>query len=351
MKIEIKNLPNSHVEIIGELAWANVEKYHDKVLKSFSETMEVDGFRKGHVPTNIVLEKVPEIAIIQEMAEYAINEAYPNIVKENNIDAIGAPEVFFTKIAKGSDIGYTIKTAVIPNFELPDYKKIIKEVKEKMPKEEKTGVGEAEISNTLHELQNMRAHQNVHKDGGHDEHDHSHAPIEEKDLPELNDEFAKSFGFENLIILKEKIVENLNKEKENKDKEKIRIQLVDALISSTEVGVPDLLIDSELSMVLHRMKHDVMMMGISFEDYLKHQNKTEDDLKKDYRQDARKRVIGKLILEKIGLKENLNADKEKVEIEVRNLTQAYPDADKNRTVIYVEEMLKTEAVLSFLENC
>ena len=116
---EIKKLPKSEVEIIGEIPAGEFEKYRAAAVKTLAEHIEVPGFRKGNAPESAIISKVGEMAILEEMAERAIARAYAEILKEHKIDAIGSPKVSITKIAKGSPLGFTIKTAIIPKQHCP----------------------------------------------------------------------------------------------------------------------------------------------------------------------------------------------------------------------------------------
>lgn len=128
MEIEIKKLPQSEIEITGEISAGDFENCREKALKDLSENIQVDGFRPGKVPEKILAEKIGEGAIMERMAEIALQKEYLKIIEEKNIHVIGRPEVVITKMAKGNPLGFKIKTAVMPEIELPDYKKIAKEI-------------------------------------------------------------------------------------------------------------------------------------------------------------------------------------------------------------------------------
>ena len=99
-KIDVKKLPKSEVEIEGEIEADIFETYFNKALKRIGEGVEIDGFRKGKVPENVLLSKIPEAKILGEMAEMALSEYYPKILEENKIDAISRPEISITKLAR-----------------------------------------------------------------------------------------------------------------------------------------------------------------------------------------------------------------------------------------------------------
>ncbi len=139
-QIEIKKLPQSEIEITGEISAGDFENCREKALKELSENVQIDGFRPGKIPEKILIEKIGEQPFLERMAEIALQKEYFKIIEEKNIHAIGRPEVIITKMAKGNPLGFKIKTAVLPEIELPDYKKIAGEImkeKETAAREEK----------------------------------------------------------------------------------------------------------------------------------------------------------------------------------------------------------------------
>ena len=81
LKTKVKKLPKSEVEIEGELEKEAFESYFNKALKKLGEELEVDGFRKGKAPESVLLKHIPEIKILEEMAEMALGEHYGKILE------------------------------------------------------------------------------------------------------------------------------------------------------------------------------------------------------------------------------------------------------------------------------
>ncbi len=138
--IEIKLLPNSEVEIIGEISAEIFMSGRNEALKEFSESVELKGFRKGKIPENILINRVGNDALLEKMAVIALEKEYPKIINEHKIRAIGRPEITLTKLAENNPLGFKIKTSVLPEITLPDYKSIAKKImakKEEVPEENK----------------------------------------------------------------------------------------------------------------------------------------------------------------------------------------------------------------------
>ena len=245
INITVKKLPKSEIEIEGELAADVFETYFNKALKRLGENVEIDGFRKGKVPENVLLSKIPEAQILAEMAEMALMENYPKIIEDEKIEAISRPEIGITKLARNNPLGFKIKTAVIPEMELPDYKKIAKETISDISVGEKdTTVKDEEVENTIMDIRKSRAPkvhmaEHVHKEGEVHTEDEK---MPEPELPEFNDEFVKALGpFENVADFKTKLKDNIKLEKENQLKEKTRLKIVEKIIDETKVDMPEIL--------------------------------------------------------------------------------------------------------------
>lgn len=124
--LEIKLLPNSEVEIIGEISAEIFMSGRKQALKEFSEKVELDGFRKGKIPEDIMIKNLGMEAVLEKMAVIALEKEYPKIIKEHKIKAVGRPEITLTKLAENNPLGFKIKTPVLPEITLPDYKSIAK---------------------------------------------------------------------------------------------------------------------------------------------------------------------------------------------------------------------------------
>jgi trigger factor len=363
MKTTINKLAKSEVEIIGILEVAEFEKYEEKALKRIGERKELQGFRKGKAPVAMVKENTKEMELLEEMAEISLMDNYIKILEENKIDAIGRPQIAITKIAKGSDLEFKIITAVMPEIKLPDYKKIAKEQNGKEEFKKEIIIDEKDVEKVISDLRKMRAEQAKggehagHENMTEEEHNKLHEDdlnkkeIPESEWPEFNDEFAKTFGkFESANELKEKIINNLKTEKLTEQKDKVRLAIVEEIVKQSDMEIPEILIESETDKIMYRLEADITNSGFKMEDYLKQINKSETDLRKDWREDAEKRAKLQMIIHTISEKEKLQATEEEIEKDVTQITEMYKDADPMRAKAYVEQMLENEKVFTFLEK-
>jgi len=370
-KIKINKLPQSEVEIEGEIEAQIFEGYWGKALEILGQNVEIDGFRKGKAPENVLVSKIGEMRILEEMAELALSEHYPKILEEEKIDAIGRPEITITKIARNNPLNFKIKTAVIPEIQLADYKEVAKKILSKITEKEKElNVTEEEIEQTIMDIRKSRAPKkhvtepiepHEHKEG--EEHKHEEAKSSEagspdasteaskEELPEWNDEFVQALGpFQNVADFREKLKENIKLEKENIQKEKTRLKIIEEIIEKSKIDVPELLVNTEVDKILYKMESDIAQMGLKFEDYLKHLNKTTEDLKKDFRSDGEKKAKLSLVLNKIAEVEKIVADEGALEKEIAHILEHYKEADPERVRAHADNVLTNEKVFQFLEN-
>ena len=81
--VTVEKKPGSLVVITGELPFSELEKHRKGALEAVGKEISLDGFRKGHVPEQILIRKVGEMAVLTEMAERALHEHYPQLVTEH----------------------------------------------------------------------------------------------------------------------------------------------------------------------------------------------------------------------------------------------------------------------------
>lgn len=346
--LKINKLPKSIVEIEGEIDAEVFESFYDKAFKNIAEHIELDGFRKGKVPENILLSKIPESSILEEMAQLAISSEYPKIIEQVELDVISQPNLNITKLARKNPLGFKITATIMPDIKLGDYKKTSKEINSE--KEEEIVVTDEEVENTILDIRRSRAPK-VDITKMTEEEVKKLEENKDSNLPEWNDEFIQAMGpFENIADFTEKLKENLKLEKTNQAREKKRLKLVEKIIEDTEVEVPEILTNMETDKILARMESDIASMGMKFEDYLKHLNKSIEDLRTEFAKDGEKKAKLGLILNQIAKVENIVADELEVENEVNHIMEHYKDADKDQVRIYAINVLTNEKIFQFLEG-
>jgi FKBP-type peptidyl-prolyl cis-trans isomerase (trigger factor) len=335
----ITELPDAQVSIEGEISWDVLAPYEKKAFDHLAGHLELAGFRKGKIPEDVAKSHIPEPMLLSDMAELAMQEIYPLIIKDKALDVIGRPELSITKLARNNPMGFSVKATILPEIKLPDYKHIAAGIEESAP----DAVTEGMVEKVVGELQQLRAYGHVHDAG--QEHSHTEA------LPEVTDEFAKSFGeFDSVAQMREKIKENITREKEADAKDKRRIAIMESIIEKTDFPVPAIVLRGEQEKMLAQVEADITRAGFTLDDYLKQSNKTKEGMMDEFKPEAEKRARVQLVLNAISRKEHIVPSDEEVKAETERLMAMYPGADEARTEAYVDMMLTNEKTLALLEN-
>ncbi len=156
MDVKVEKLPDSRVAITVTLPWESWGKHEAHAAEHMAESVNMAGFRKGKVPHAMLEARFGREAILVEAAEHAVHDAYPKALVDAKADAIGRPEISFDSVKADEPLVFTIKTDVLPEIELGDWKNIVKEVNAKESKKE-AGVEAKEVEGEIERLASMRA--------------------------------------------------------------------------------------------------------------------------------------------------------------------------------------------------
>jgi FKBP-type peptidyl-prolyl cis-trans isomerase (trigger factor) len=288
MKTEVKKLSGSQVELKIEVPAEEFQPFREKAVLEIAKNFEKEGFRKGKVPAEIVEKEAGEQNIMAEAGELCIRENYVKAVRENDINAIGQPKIEILKMAPGNPLEFKATVSVMPEIELPDYKKIV-------------------------------------------------SGIEKKEIKVTESEIAK-----------------LKEQKENREKERLREEILGKIGEAANIEIPNALLESEQARMLENLKHQVgQMLGISFEEYLNKVGKNESEVFDSLKLEAEKKVRNSLVLREIAKQEKLEATEEEVKAETEKILKNYPQAsqlDQERLEEYSKEVIMNEKAFQLLES-
>jgi len=182
--------------------------------------------------------------------------------------------------------------------------------------------------------------------------------VQERQTPEINDDFAVSLGkFKNLEELKENIKKGIEHEAQHKIKEEKIGKYFDKIGEKTEVELPEALIVEETEKMLREFEQQTQSMGMNLDQYLTTIKKDKEELKKDWKPQAEKRVISALALAQIVKMKEIEVESSDVE-KAMNKTLAYyknvKDIEKNIDLKslyqYTKNSLENEKVIEMLEK-
>lgn len=414
MDIKITNQTKTEIDLEIMVSAEVFTKFFDKALTSMGKNLELKGFRRGNAPKEVVEEHFQTEKVLLEAADLAVNETYKQAIQEKGIDAIFLPKVEIKKLAKGNEFVYTAKVSILPKIEVPNYKEIASKVKRNEVK-----IEEKEVEQALTYLQKSRAKLVLKeapaqkgdfvqieymltgkpeaepiKDGfilgegrllpGFEEKligmkaddekkgveldsngqkfvvDVKVTAVQDMQLPEINDEFAKSVGqFENLASLKKNIKEGITVEKKQQEIQKMRFETLEAISQKTDIELPLVLIENEQKQMLEGLKQQVAQnLKVEFKDYLEKIKKTEEEIMTSLKTEAEKKIKNFLILKEIGEKEGVNVSDEEVVEEANKTLSTFPSVEEaekqlgniQRFKDYTREVIKNEKIFAILDQ-
>ncbi|GEN45827.1 trigger factor [Alkalibacillus haloalkaliphilus] len=180
--------------------------------------------------------------------------------------------------------------------------------------------------------------------------------VKAKEVPELDDEFAKDVDeeVETLEELKTKTKERLQEQKETEADNQKRETLVEKASENATIDVPDAMVDSELDRMLQEFEQRLQMQGMTLDMYYQFSGQSEDDLKEQMKEDAGKRVRTNLTLEAISAQEGLEVTEQDVEDQLQEMAAMYQtDAEQLKQMLggntdALNEDLKLKKAIDFL---
>ena len=182
--------------------------------------------------------------------------------------------------------------------------------------------------------------------------------VQERQVPELNDEFAISLGkFKSLEEFKSSVVDGIKQEKELMDKQRLRIELIEQVADNSKIEVPQKLVDLELENMINEFKLSITQFGLEFETYLTQIKSTLDELKNSWKAQAEKRAKIGLCIKAIADKEGIVPTTQEIEEKMNQELMRYPDIEKVKKDIdlvalkeYTEGVIINEKVFELIER-
>ncbi len=427
MDVKINKKSETKRELQVTIPKEEMTPYLQKAAQKMEGEMNIKGFRPGKAPLDVIENTVGKEKLYEEAAKEAIQETYPQIIKEKELFALSSPQVEITNCVPENEVTYKATVYIMPEIKLPDYQKIAKNIAQK--EERKVEANEKEVEEMIERARGNKAKmQKVEREAqegdsviinfkgvfeGKDDKkveeknfqitlgggemsviegfednikgmksgekksfsvdipknkekgefsgqkinfDIEMVSVMERDLPEINDDFAKSFpGIEDLNQLKEKIREGMEKEKKAKEKERVKMKVLEGIKEEVSFEVPEILIEKELDNMLNNIKNQLANNNSSFEDYLKEIKKTEEDLRKEWRKKAEENVSYALLLHKISENEKIEVSSEEIENEIdRHFSSTGRNKEEEneenlqRMRSYIHDSIKNQKVFQVL---
>ena len=164
--------------------------------------------------------------------------------------------------------------------------------------------------------------------------------IEAKELPELDDDFAKDVSeFDTLAEYKEDVKKNLTEKKAEDARRAKEDAAVDKVIENAQMDIPEAMIETQTRQMLDDFARRMQSQGLSMEQYFQFTGQSVDKMMEDMKPQALKRIQTRLVLEKIAEVENIQPTEDEVNEEISKMAEMYKmEADKLKDLIGENEM-------------
>ena len=421
MTSSIKKLNTSEIELTVELSATDLKRFVDSAEREIGISLDVKGFRKGKVPKDFIKQHVDPKTILDSAMDLALRGSLAMSIKEQDMDVLNVSNLNI-KENTANKLLYSVLLTLFPDITLADLNFKVKKREVSVEDKEieqtletiktsranlvpKNGVAEngdrvevdfevksdgQTIEGGVSKNHPLILGKNTFIPGFEDNlvgmatgeeknfsvvapKDYFHKPVAGKkldihvkvqdvkkiELPEFTDEFIKSLGrFENLNQLSENIKQGLIEEKKAKESQRVRLEILNTLISKSDIKVPEHMTDKQLEDMIDGFDSDLHRKGMELGPYLAHLGKTRDDLKKDWQKEAEKQVKIMLVLHKVAREKKITAEPEEIEPALSEMAQslmARGDLDKggidvNKIKEAIANKVINDKTLKFLED-
>lgn len=169
--------------------------------------------------------------------------------------------------------------------------------------------------------------------------------IKHRELPEVDDEFAKDVSeFDTMEEYRKDLGETVRRRKEHTSESSVEQQLIQAVVAKVQADIPDMMVEREVDEIINSFDMQLRDQGLSLENYLKYTQGTVDSLREQYQERAGQQVRVRLGLTKIAELEKLEASEEEIEEEFKKLADTYGMPVENvKSLIRAKDIAKDVA--------
>ena len=178
--------------------------------------------------------------------------------------------------------------------------------------------------------------------------------IKVKELPKLDDEFAKDVSeFDTLEELKADIKAKLTEKNNHKAEHEMEDKAIEAVVEASKVDIPAGMIEVEIDSMEDNMNQRLQYQGLNLEQYMKILGKTKKELRDELKVEAEKNVKYKLVIDEIVKAEKIKADKKFIKEEIENISKQYgqdaKEIESRKDIIeYLENASKNSQAVKFI---
>jgi trigger factor len=119
VKSTIEELGPTRVRMAIEVPWGDLDHAFGEVYKELGRQVRVPGFRPGKVPNRVLDQRIGRPVVLEQVIQHAIPEVYSEVVRENQVRVLGQPEIEVTRLDDNDTLAFTAEVDVAPQLELP----------------------------------------------------------------------------------------------------------------------------------------------------------------------------------------------------------------------------------------
>jgi len=382
VKTDVEELSPTRVKMTIEVPFEELKPSLDKAYREVGRQVRIPGFRPGHVPPQIIDQRLGRGAVLEQAINDAVPQLYGKALEDSEIRALGQPDLEITQLDDGQQLAFTAEVDVRPRFELPDLSAISVTV-------ENAEVGPDEVEEYLSDLRerfaSLKGVDRPAAEGDYVSIDLSASvggklvedaqasgisyevgsgtlldgldetltgmsagdstnftaelaggdragqqadvsvtvhSVKVKELPELDDEFAQSASeYDTLGEFRAGTRTRLESVKRLGQVGQARDRALDAVLSRLDIPLPDRLVESEVESRQRSLDEQLEQSGTTREAYLEARGITDVDLQAEITADARRSVKASFVLDELASAEDLRVEQE--ELNAYIVEQAY----------------------------
>lgn len=422
MNHTLKKIDQNQTELTVELVKDDLKVYIDKTEAEFGRDLQLDGFRKGKVPKDLLKKNLDAKQVLESALDLAMKDSLSQVIEKEKLDVLNASKLEI-KENTAEKLIYKVMLTLFPEIKIQDFSKFRVSIRP-------VQVEQKDVDDTL---ETIRASRSIlhDKDGVVENSDRVEVDFEVKhngqileggisknhpliiggknfipgfednllgmkkdeekvfslvapkdyyvkkiagekldftvkvnsiksvELPKVDDEFAKSLGdFQDLNQLVDNIKNGLIEEKKLKEKQRVRLEIINHIVKNSSTEIPEILVSQQLDSMVGNLDRDLHSNGMELGLYLAQMGKTQDDLRKEWREEAEKQVKIILILHNIAKENNITASHEEVDEAMSTTVQSMVmkgEIDKNNLDLErlresISSRIMNERVFEFLEK-
>jgi trigger factor len=415
MKVSTEDLGDCQNLLTIEAEASELEKSLDQAYRHLVNEVNIPGFRRGKAPRAVLVQHIGKGGLLEEALEHLVPELYRQALESEKLEPIAEPHI---EIAQTEPVIIKAKVPLKPEIKLGEYHSLKLEAgpAAKVTQKEITAALEqfrerqgawipADRPVEFGDLATLDIQADVegkpwlsHKDILYEVNKDSRSPVlgfasqlqemeknkesafsltipddyplqemrgknaafkvtvtevKQKQLPELDDKLAQGIGYDDLADMKKKVAADLKTDAEARQRSELRQRALDALVEASEIKYPPILEDEEINELV---KSEAQRLGFrEVTDYLKKANKTAEEVEKELRPIAKKRLIQSLVLGKLAEEEKIEIGPPEVDNRIEELAGAAEDKENAKQFFSlpqvrksIEQSLRTQKTLDRL---